>query len=228
MKPHIPLLAIAVSVTVLGIAVSRHARAPAPPTILSFRIGQPFEEVVKGSTYPVLERSNIPTHAYLQAGDTWVTEPAVILQFNDPRHGFTLPPTKFAMVGYMDNVVDTVATSPMLGKLPFDQTLAIVENLQKQFKAGGWEPWQEDGSTWFDLTPDGKRRLYARMFESGFSQEVTLRVPEKYAMTFRLKCTDGCWSRKPPYRFLIDVGVGHDTYSEKVTSNDKITLRPPH
>lgn len=31
-------------------------------------------------------------------------------------------------------------------------------------------------------------------------------------MTFRLKCTDGCWpDEKPPYLFLIDVSVGVDT-----------------
>ena len=53
----------------------------------------------------------------------------------------------------------------MLDPLPFDEAVAILENLQNQFKAGGWEPWENDDSTWFDLTPEGKKRLYARMFE---------------------------------------------------------------
>lgn len=207
------ILAFAAAAAVLGAVIWRHSPPPATtPTILAFRIGQPFEDVVKASTYPVLQRSNVPSADTEMAGDTFVTEPAVILCFNDPQHGFTLPPTKFALVGYEHNVVDTVSTSPMLDKLSFDQAVTILENLQGQFKAGGWEPWERDGSKWFDLTPAGKKRLFQRMFEPGYSQSAELRVPKKYEMTFRLKCTDGCWpGETPPYLFLIDIGVGSDT-----------------
>lgn len=187
-------------------------RSPAAkrPLVLSFKIGQTFEEVVKASSYPVVEYSNIPTRDRIQAGETFVTEPAVVLVFNDPEHGFKLPATRFAMIGYTHNKVETVATSPMLEELPFDQAVAILENLQIQFKAGGWEPWIDDGSAWFDFTAEGKKRLYARMFDPEFSKEATLRVPGKYGMTFRLWCADGCMTRQPPYRFMIDVGVSSD------------------
>jgi hypothetical protein len=180
------------------------------PTILSFRIGQPFEEVVANSTYPVMERSHIETWG---SGGTYVTEPAVILRFDDPKHGFTLPPTKFAMLTYSRNVVGTMATSPMLDTMPFDDAVAVLENLQNQFQAGGWVPWEVDESTWFDFTPEGKRRLYQRMFEPGYAESNELRIPRKYGMTFRIKCTEGCATREPPYRFLVDVGVGHDTHA---------------
>jgi hypothetical protein len=207
------VLALAAVVAVVGIGVRARGPAPAaPPTMLSFRVGQSFEEVVKASSYPVLEHSNKPSDQRDLAGDIVVSEPAVILCFNDPQHGFILPPTKFAFVGIEGNVVDTASTSPMLDKLPFDQAVAILENLQNQFKAGGWEPWAKDGSVWFDLTPAGKKRLYQRMFEPGYSQSAELRVPKKYGMTFRLKCTDGCWpGEQPPNLFLVDVGVGPDT-----------------
>jgi hypothetical protein len=190
-----------------------HYRTP-EPTVLSFRVGQPFQEVVKNSTYPVMERSNIPSEdpMELQAGETFVTEPAVILRFDDPKHGFMLPPTKFAL-GYTHNKVDTVATTPMLDKLPFNEAVAVLEDLQNQFKAGGWEPWDGDESKWFDLTPEGKKRLYARMFVPGFMETQSLRVPNKYGMTFRLWCVEGCWTREPPYLFLIDVGVSSDTHT---------------
>jgi hypothetical protein len=207
--------ALAVAVPILGIVVWRHSRSPAPaaPTVLSFRVGQSFEEVVQASTYPVMEHSNKPSSDDpIQSGETFVTEPAVILRFNDPKHGFTLPPTKFALVGYMDNKIDTVTTSPMLENLSFDESVAVLENLQSQFKAGGWEPWKDDDSTWFDLTPEGKKRLYARMFEPGYMQTASLRVPEKYGMTIRLKCAEGCWTREPPYKFLIDVSVSDDVF----------------
>jgi hypothetical protein len=133
---------VVVCAGVIAVGVWWYCRMP-EPTILSFRVGQTFEEVVKNSSFPVLDRANIPTHAYIQAGETFATEPAVILRFDDPKHGFTLPPTKFALVGYMHNKVDTVATTPMLDKLPFDEAVAVLENLQNQFKAGGWEPWED-------------------------------------------------------------------------------------
>jgi hypothetical protein len=205
------VLVLATAAAILGLGAWQHSPPPAAETILSFRIGQSFEGVVKASTYPVMERSNLPKDSPYLSGNTFVTEPAVVLCFNDPQHGFVLPPTKFALVGYEHNVVETVSTSPMLEKLPFDQAVAILEKLQNQFKAGGWEPWAVDGSKWFDLTPEGKKWLYQRMFEPGYSQSAELRVPKKYGMVFRLKCTDGCWpGEKPPYLFLIDVGLSAD------------------
>lgn len=184
------------------------------PTVLAFRLGQTFEQVARDSSYPVMERSNRPAddpgdHKF---GAVWVDKPAVIIRFTDPTHGFTLPPTKFAALSFAENQAVSLATSPMLAPLPFDEAVAILENLQNQLKAGGWEPWEKDDSTWFDLTPAGKKRLYARMFEPGYMETNSLRVPKMYGMTFRLKCTEGCWTREPPYLFLIDVGVGGDVY----------------
>lgn len=199
---------------IAAVAVWWHYRTP-EPTLLSFRVGQSFEEVVKNSTYPVMERSNLPVEdpSGDKFGATWVTEPAVVIHFNDPKHGFTLPPTKFAALSFDHNVAATLSTSPMLDTLPFNEAVAVLENLQNQFKAGGWKPWEGDDSKWFDLTPEGKRRLYDRMFEPGYSQSAELRVPKKYSITFRFKCAEGCWTREPPYRFLVDVGVGHDGHT---------------
>lgn len=207
---------VAVLATVIGAALWWHSRTP-EPTVLAFRLGQTFEQVIRDSSYPALERSNRPAedpgdHKF---GAIWVTEPAVIIRFTDPKHGFTLPPTKFATLAFSENQAVSLATSPMLGPLPFDEAVAILENLQNQFKAGGWEPWEQDDSTWFDLTPSGKKRLYARMLEPGYMQTNSLRVPTMYGMTFRLKCTEGCWTREPPYLFLIDIGVGGDIYGAK-------------
>lgn len=214
MKFRSLVLALAVAVPLLGIFVWRHFHSPTPmaPTVLSFRVGQTFEEVVSASTYPVMKRSNLPIDdpSGSKWGATWVTEPAVIIRFTDPKHGFTLPPTKFAALTYQHNTAAMLATSPMLDNLPFDDAVAVLENLQNQFKAGGWEPWAVDGSTWFDVTPEGKKRLYERMLEPGYTQTAILRVPKMYGMTFRLKCAEGCWTREPPYKFLIDVGVSDD------------------
>lgn len=207
---------LAILAGLIAAAIWWHSRTP-EPTVLAFRLGQTFEQVVNDSTYPALKRSNKPRDDWdgNKFGAIWVTEPSVIIRFTDPKHGFTLPPTKFAALSFSENQALTLATSPMLGPLPFDEAVAILENLQNQFKAGGWEPWARNDSTWFDLTPKGKKRLHARMFEPGYAQEATLRIPKMYGMTFRLKCSEGCWTREPPYLFLIDIGVGDDTYGWK-------------
>lgn len=205
---HRPLVLLAGA-----IAVGAWWRCHTPePQVLAFRIGQPFEEVVQNSSYPVMQHANLPADAPGKDGfgATWVTGTPVIIRFADPKHGFTLPPTTFAALTFQENVAVTLATSPMVKKLPFEEAVAVLEDLQNQFKAGGWEPWTGDGSIWFDLTPTGKQRLYARMFEPGYAQETTLRVEKLYGMTFRFKCVEGCWTREAPYKFLIDVGVSDD------------------
>ena len=218
MKRRDLVLGFMAAAVALGSGAALRSPAPAAtPVVLSLRIGQSFGEVADASSYPVRQRSMVPTEETGFSGGTYVREPAVTLCFDDPLHGFVLPPTTFALVTYAHNVVATMSTSPMLDKLPFDQALAILGDLQSQFKAGGWEPQPLGaGSKWFDLTPEGKTRLYQRMFEPGYSQTAELRIPKKYGMTFRLKCTDGCWpDEKPPYRFLIDVSVGMDTFGSE-------------
>jgi hypothetical protein len=182
---------------------------PAPTTI-SVRIGQSFEEVASSSSYPVVASSNIPTYDEAGIGVTWVKKPAVIIQFNDPQHKFTLPPTKFAAIGYRHNKVDTIATSPMLRKLSFAQAATELALLQSQFQAGGWQ--LENGTTWFNLTPEGRKELheYMRHKNNGFMKTALLVIPKKYAITFRIWCAARCDSTIGLDRYLIDIGVGED------------------
>lgn len=217
------------SVIFLGFVVFAawwYLRAPRPAQLV-FGLGDTFEDVVKNSTYPVLAHANPPAEAPGddKFGAIWVTEPAVIIRVTDPKHGFTLPATKFAALSFSENKALTLATSPMLQALPFDEAVALLENLQDQFKAGGWQPWKTNGSTWFDLTPEGKKRLYARMFEPGYAETAILRVPGKYGMIFRFQCNEGCWTREPPYRFLIDIGFGNDSFGW--TPDDAMSGKQP-
>jgi len=166
------------------------------PTMISLYIGQPFAEVVKGSTYPI--RGGVePGLDETGFGWTDVYKPSVILRFNDPQHGFTHPPTTFLAITYMDGVVATVATSPMLKKLPFDQAVELLGQLQQQFQRGGWQPWAGNGSVWFDLSPAGKKQLHdnLRDIRHGWAEEAWLIVPDKYGITFRIKCAANCDSK---------------------------------
>jgi hypothetical protein len=73
--------------------------------------------------------------------------------------------------------------------------------------------WElDDGTTWFDLTPGGKEALHSsiRLASQGYKKEVSLRAPEKYSMTFRLRCVARCDSRLGLDRYLVDIGIAQD------------------
>lgn len=197
----------ALVVLTLGYGAWVYFYEPAP-TILSAHVGKTFEQVVSDSTYPVAARSD-GAATYFQWTD--ITKPSVIIRFSDPRHGFTLPPTTFAAITYLYGKVTTISTSPMLHPLPFDEAVEVLAQLQKQFQAGGWQPWVKSASRWFDLTPEGRQRLHQAMKAQGWAEGQELVVPGKYAMIFRLKCTAGCADVPGPERYLIDIGLGHAT-----------------
>src|SRR5476649_241614 len=122
-----------IGIALAGIACGAWYLHEPTPTLIVLRIGQPFAEVVRNSSYPIMTESVVPSDQDDGFGATYVTEPSVVLQFNDPKHGFTLPPTTFLAITYMNGVVATVATSPMLKKLPFDQTVELLARLQDRF-----------------------------------------------------------------------------------------------
>ena len=201
---------VVVGIAAQGLGIWRSARLP-EPTSLVVQLDQTFEEVVKNSTYPVLKRSNLPSEdpAANGTGFTWVDHPSVIIQYSDPENGFALPPTKFASVMFMGNRVESIATSPMIEALPYDAAVEVLRDLQKEFKTKGWVPWAGDGSDWFDLSPQGKKKLLDDMLQSQLSRSITLGVPRKNLdMIFRLKCVETC-EDSPRSLWLIDVGIGH-------------------
>jgi hypothetical protein len=180
------------------------------PTILSVRIGLPFEEVVRMSTFPVMASSNIPTDAPHGFGTTLVTKPAVIIKFNDPQYGFTLPATTFAGISYLDGNVSTIRTSPMLSKLPFNQAFEEFSLLQRQFQASGWR--LDDGTSWVDLTAAGRVRLHEdlRREKNGRVKVISLVAPGKYSLYLMISCAGRCDSGVGLDRYLIDISVGKD------------------
>jgi hypothetical protein len=196
-------MAIALAVTVLW--SQRYRMLPAP--VLSVGIGQSYSDVVNGSTYAVRDHS-MPPGGRNGFGAVWIDAPAARVRFDDPQHGFTLPPTKFAMVTLIDGTVDTITTSPMLEALPFDDAVALVDRLQVDFKRGGWEPIERSGErapSWFDTTS----RAGLAELRQGSTRELV--VPHKYMMYFNFKCWDNC-SPTPNEKsaYLIDVSMGPD------------------
>jgi hypothetical protein len=183
---------------------------PPFPTVLSVGLGHTFEQVAQSSSFSVVASSDIPPRDAVGFGATWVTRPAVIVRFDDPQFGFSLAPTTFAAIGYMHNKVDTITTSPMLKKLTFDSALIEVARLQNIFQSQGWQ--LDDDTTWFDLTPVGRVALHSnlRLSSTGYCKWVSLRVPQKYSMIFRMRCSERCDSSMGLDRYLIDISIGRD------------------
>ncbi len=184
--------------------------ARAPATVLTVCLNDTFEQVKQASTFPVAAWSDDPSKDELGFGATWVREPAVIIRFRDPQFGFTLPPTTFAAIGYMHHRVDTITTSPMLIKVPFEEAMVEVSRLQGIFQAQGWQ--LEYDTTWFDLSPTGRIALHSniRLGSQGFSKWVSLRAAGKYSMIFRLRCASECDSGLGHDRYLIDISISKD------------------
>ncbi|MRW92678.1 hypothetical protein GJ699_22015 [Duganella sp. FT80W] len=192
---------------------------PSAPTILSLRVGQTFNEVTNLSSFPVMASSNIPDARSEGNGATWVTTPSVIIQFNDPTYGFTLPPTTFAAVDYMNYRVTTISTSPMLNKLPFDDAFEIAKSLQQQLQDGGWQP--ENQTTWLDLGDKRKLQQNLRRNDPTYRNYVELVAPQKYSIIFRFYCSERCDSLVGLDRYLIDVGIGKDYGFEIERRNER-------
>lgn len=201
-----------ITIAVIGCALW-NLHTPAS-TLLSVCIDQTFDKVVKESSFPVTAASNIPAEATQGSGATWVTEPAVIIHFSDPQYGFTLPPTSFAGISYMDYKVRTIDTSPMLKKLTFDEVVVIARSLQQQFQTKGWQ--LDNQSRWLDLRMENQQSLRRslRQIGSGYRADIELIAPKKYSMFFRIYCAARCDSQIGLDRYLIDISIGKE-YSDR-------------
>jgi hypothetical protein len=177
--------------------------------VLSVRIGKPYAQVVESSSFPVDDHSHSPLSNSDGLGSTWVDRPSVIIQFDDPQHGFSLPPTLFAAIGYSHSKVVTITTSPMLETLPIEPAVALLAELQARFKNAGWRPVDREGNDWLDTSLENRVGRRGDLFIP--LDSVELQVPGKYAMYLNFKCYARCDERNSDTaKYLIDVGIGRD------------------
>jgi len=187
-------------------------------TVLVVRMDMPFDEVARRSSYPVIKKSNLPSedpggHGF---GVTWIDKPQVVIRYDDPENGFELPPTKFASVEFDSGVVQSVATSPMLEPLGYSEAIDLLDQLQERFKAAGWIPWSGSHSEWFDLSPQGREKLFDDMFSSGHARSIGLVVPKRNLKnSLTIKCVKNCDENIDQALFLIDVGMGKKSWTNR-------------
>lgn len=180
--------------------------------VLRVHIGKPYQRVEKDSTTDLENNTAIYPSEPSHPSSTWISRPTFV-EFDDPVHGFTLPPTKFGAVTYRKGKVATVTTSPMLETLPFDELVPLLERLQLMLKAGGWAPRDADKHTWVEVPSDvEKTALQRKLFDQVVI--VLLQIPYKYTLALNVKCYVRCDERDPDTaRYLIDVSIGSDNYN---------------
>ncbi|EJM13650.1 MULTISPECIES: hypothetical protein [Pseudomonas] len=180
---------------------------------ISVHIGKSYKDVERDSTFPVRAKTAIYPSEPPEVDSTWISSP-VIVKFDDPKYGFTLPPTKFGAVGYNNEKVSTITTSPMLDTLRFDQLIPLLNHLQEMFKSSGWVPRDSDDHAWLMVSnEDDRNTLQSLLFDQVVV--VMLLVPHKYGLALNVKCYARCDERDPKTaKYLIDVSVGADYYSE--------------
>ena len=175
---------------------------------ISLHVGKPYKEVLRDSTFPVKSKTVIRQTTPPEEDSTWITSPT-IMQFDDPQHGFTLPPSKFVVVGYSEEKVTTITTSPILETLNFDDLIPILNNLQNTLKKSGWT-LRDQNENWFNLGTEPQRKALQRLLFKQ-AEVVMLAIPKKYMLVLAVKCYVRCDERDPnTAKYLIDVSVGED------------------
>ena len=180
---------------------------PPKPTVLVARVGMTYDEVLRRSSYPARAHGISPIGDEHGFGTIDVSTPAVVIRYDDPEHGFELPPTKFIAVTFMRSAVVTISTSPMLEPRRFPQTVELLSQLQNRFRAAGWVPWKENQSMWFDLSPAGRKVLHAELMRYSQAEQWLVLSHRQVGMTFRIKCVEDC-DNEDDALFLIDIGMG--------------------
>jgi len=182
--------------------------------VISAHIGKTYEGVVRDSTFPIKAKTVTYPSEPPEPDSVWIRG-SVIVKFDDPEHGFTLPPTKFGLVGFNGWKVTTITTSPMLETLPFDQLIPLLDHIQEMLNNSGWiAEYGDERHSWFKVESESDRSaLQSLLFDQAVS--AALLIPHKYGMSLIVKCYARCAERDPnTARYLIDVSVGRD-YSNR-------------
>jgi hypothetical protein len=183
------------------------------PKTLSVHIGKSYEQVTKDSSFPVEDKTVIYPGSPPHPSSLWISSP-VVITFDDPKHGFSLPATLFGAVGFDNWKVSNITTSPMLEVLPFDQMIVVLDQLQGQLNKAGWIEWNAETNPWVKTSTEADRKqLQAELFDHVVV--AVLQVPHKYSLALNVKCYARCDKRDPSTaKYLIDVSVGRDHYSD--------------
>jgi hypothetical protein len=119
-------------------------------------LGEPYEQVRKQS------RSTLPAATPGTFWGGFVTRPAKF-RFTGYGNGFVTPPAKFLYVGTDKfGKVESVTLSPQVETLPLDDTMALLTDLQNQFRRGGWRLIRAANNPAITDTPAMRAKIRSR------------------------------------------------------------------
>jgi hypothetical protein len=125
---------IAGAILLLGVPVAAKRYTVAVPDEVALTIGEPYDQVLRQS------RSTLQKPPPDGFWGGFVTRPAT-LRFTDAQYGFVTPAAKFFYVSVDESLkVASVTLSPQAETLPLDDAIAVLIDLQDQFRRGGWKP----------------------------------------------------------------------------------------
>jgi hypothetical protein len=101
---------------------------------VALHLGDDAENIGKNSTYPI---KFIEYNKNLIFGIS--TGEEVILEYNDPKHGFILPPTILLTAIFEDNKLVDVETSPQAKLLNLKDLIILMRKLFQMFESAGWK-----------------------------------------------------------------------------------------
>ncbi len=136
------------------------AARPADEVVLT--IGEPYEQVRLQS------RSTLPIATQDNSINLYVKRPAA-LRFSDAQYGFVTPAATFLSI-YADaqGYVRSITVSPQVETLPLEATMAILLDLQRRLRQGGWRPIRVANHPPIADTPEARARMRANLSPQTF------------------------------------------------------------
>lgn len=170
-------------------------------------LGQPYEQVRTQS------RSTLPPIQPNAAWGGYVLRPAKF-RFADSRFGLTTPPAKFLNVGYDNHGnVWSVSLSPQVETLPLDESMAILTDLQNQFRRGGWKPFHSSTNRPIEDTQTARDAIRACN-----APTTRWQADNKYQVSLNIRCfrTD---DRPNEERYLITLDLSFPLLEDNAGDN---------
>ena len=158
-------------------------------------IGEPWEDMRKRSSASI--GPAVPNRVWFH-----MPQSDARLRFIDPQYGFVTPLARFFTVGFHDERIDGVRMSPQIEPLLLDDALAVVLDLQEQWRRGGWTLRRANSFPAFADTPEWRAQL--RDVNKG--GKAYWRAGDKY-QTLLLLHRFRDYKRPTEERYLITLGL---------------------
>ncbi|WP_241495818.1 flagellar biosynthesis sigma factor [Paraburkholderia monticola] len=165
-------------------------------------LGEPYEQVRRQS------HSTLPLLTEVNSVNLHVRRPA-IFRLSDPRYGFATPTAKFlSLYANQKGNVTLVTLSPQVETLPLDESMAILTDIQNQFRRGGWKPFHSSINRPIEDTKATREAIRACT-----APTTRWQADDKYQVSLNIRCfrTD---DRPDDERYLITLDLSLPVFDD--------------